>query len=79
MSVEEEELITEAEAALILGMTVQRLRAIASQGMLQSVSVQTPGGLEIMHYRGEVLRLKERLQAGASTTDTEEWPDVIGE
>ena len=79
MSAEREELITEAEAALILGITQQRLRAIESQGMLQPVSVRTPVGIEIMHYRGEVLRLRERLRAGASTIETEEWPDVIGE
>ena len=79
MSVEKEELITEAEAALILGVTPQRLRAIAAQGRLQAVSLEVPGGIEIMYFRGEVLRLKEHLTEGDSATDTEEWPDVIGE
>ncbi len=47
--------------------------------MLQALSLEMPGGIETMCFRGEVLRLKDKFKESGSTTEAEEWPDVIGE
>ena len=76
MSTEQEELIPEDEAARFLGVTPQRLKEFIAEGSLHGALVKGPNGLEVMYYRGEVLKLKERLRGEESE---EEWPDVIDE
>ena len=73
-----EELITAEEAARDLGVSVERLLEYATRGELRAVSVRGPGGLEVMYYRGEVLRLKERLVSRGGEAGAEEWPELIG-
>ena len=79
MSAEQEELITEEDAARYLGVSPARLRELVVQGELHLVTVQKTEGLELMYFRGEVLRLKEKLRAQESRSETEEWPNTIGE
>lgn len=77
MSAEQEELITEEDAARYLGVSPERLRELVTQGELRLVMVQKPEGIEAMYLSGEVLRLKERLGDRGSKSETEEWPDTI--
>ncbi|MBA3441474.1 MAG: helix-turn-helix domain-containing protein [Pyrinomonadaceae bacterium] len=77
MSVGQEELITEEDAARYLGVSPERLRELVAQGELHLVPVQGSEGIEVMHLRGEVLRLKEQLGAQEGKTRAEEWPDQI--
>ena len=79
MSTGQEELITEEDAMRYLGVSPERLRELVVQGELHLVTVQKPEGLELMYFRGEVLRLKEQLKAQESKSETEEWPNTIGE
>ena len=78
MSAGQEELITEEDAARYLGVTPARLRELVTQGELHLAMVQGPEGIEPMYFRGEVLRLKEKLRGQESKSETEEWPDTIG-
>ena len=78
MSTGQEELITEEDAARYLGVSPERLIELVAQGELRLVMVQSPGELEAMYLKGEVLRLKERLRGQESKSETEEWPDMIG-
>ena len=77
MSSELEELITAEEAARELGVSPERVLEYATQGELRAVTVQGPGGAEVMYYRGEVLRFKDRLGRGGAGAGAEEWPDLI--
>ena len=79
MSTEQEELITEEDAARYLGVSPERLRELVIQGELRLVTVQKPEGIESMYLKGEVLRLKERLRAQEGKPGAEEWPDMINE
>ena len=79
MSTGQEELITEEDAARHLGITPERLIQLVIQGELRLVTVQKSEGIESMYLKGEVLRLKERLGAQGGKSETEEWPDTIGE
>jgi len=74
-----EELITAGDAARDLGVSVERLLEYATQGELRAVTVQGPEGLEVMYYRGEVLRLKDRLGGRGGGAGAEEWPELIGD
>lgn len=78
MSAEQEELITEEDTARYLGVSTARLRELVTQGELRLVMVQRSGELETMYLKGEVLRLKERLEAQEGKLGAEEWPDTIG-
>lgn len=62
MRAAQEELISEMAVARYSGVPPQRVRGFASQGLLQSVRVQGPNGLETVYDTGEVLRVKERLR-----------------
>jgi hypothetical protein len=77
VSIEQEELITEENAARYLGVTPERLIELVTQGELRLVTVQRSGETESMYLNGEVLQLKERLGAQEGKPDTEEWPDTI--
>ena len=79
MSAEMDELISEDEAVQYLGVSRERVRELTQQGVLHSVIMQGPNGLEMMYFKGEVLRLSEsiRRQEDTSTSD-EEWPEEIG-
>ena len=79
MSTEQEELITEEDAARYLGVSPERLIQLVIQGELRLVTVQKPEGIESMYLKGEVLRLKEQLEDLGSKSETEEWPNTIGE
>jgi len=79
MSAMQEELITETEAARYLGVSPERLRAFASQGMLQEVIVEVRDQRLTMYYTSEVLRLKERLRGLKDNSATDEWPEFIGQ
>jgi hypothetical protein len=79
MSAEQEELITENEAARYLSVTPQRLREFVVQGELRMVLVQSKSGEETMYFRGQVLKLKEKLIADEGDEEVEEWPELIGE
>ncbi len=78
MSVGEEELIPEDEAARYLDISMERLREFVVQGELRMVLVQGPNGEEVMYLRSQVLRLKEILTADEKESEVEEWPDIIG-
>ncbi len=78
MSTEQEELITEEDAARYLGLSPLRLLELVAQGELHLVTVKKPEGIETMYLRGEVLRLKERLEVQEGKPEAEEWPDTIG-
>jgi len=73
-----EELITAEDAAGLLDVSVERLLEYATRGELRAVTVQGPEGLEVMYYRGEWLRLKERLVSRGGEAGAEEWPELIG-
>ncbi|PYS75986.1 MAG: hypothetical protein DMF66_17215 [Acidobacteria bacterium] len=80
MSAEQEELITEEEAAKLLGMAEWRIRELAAQGELRTVQADAPGGPRVMYFIGEVLALRGRISGASGADDTdenEEWPDVI--
>ncbi len=77
MSVGEEELMPEDEAARYLDISMERLRELVVQGELRMVLVRGPDGEETMYLRGRVLRLKEILIADEKESEVEEWPDTI--
>ena len=77
MSGGQEELITEEEAMRYLGVSPERLRELVVQGELHLVTAKKPEGIELLYFRGEVLRLKERLRGRGNKPETEEWPDLI--
>ncbi len=77
MSVGEEELIPEDEAARYLDTSIERIRGFVVQGELRMVLVQGPNGEEAMYLRSQVLRLKEILTADEKESEVEEWPDII--
>ena len=79
MSTEQEELITEEDAARYLAVSPEHLRQLVAQGELRLAMVQGPEGIEPMYFRGEVLRLTERLRGQESQPEAEEWPDTINE
>lgn len=79
VSAGQEELITEDEAARLLEVTREDVRFLASEGALQSIEVQTPGGDMTFYYRGQVQNLKGRLRQRGKAAPPEEWPDVIEE
>jgi len=78
VSVGEEELIPEDEAARYLDISMARLRELVVQGELRMVLVKGPNGEEAMYLRSQVLRLKEILTADEKESEVEEWPDIIG-
>ena len=51
MSTEQEELITEKEAARYLGVSPERLRELVTQGELRLAMVQGPEGIEPMSFQ----------------------------
>ncbi len=77
MSVGEEELIPEDEAARYLDISMERLREFVVQGELRMVLVKGPNGEEAMYLRSQVLRLKEILTADDKELEVDEWPDII--
>jgi hypothetical protein len=77
VSVGEEELMPEVEAARFLDISMERLRELAVQGELRMVLVRGPNGEETMYLKGHVLRLKEKLIADEKESEVEEWPDII--
>ncbi|MBA3715171.1 MAG: hypothetical protein H0W76_22375 [Pyrinomonadaceae bacterium] len=77
MSVGEEELIPEDEAARYLDISMARLRELVVQGELRMVLVKGPNGEEAMYLRSQVLRLKEILTADDKELEVDEWPDII--
>jgi hypothetical protein len=80
VSTEQEELITEEDAARYLGVSPVHLIELVTQGELHLVTVQKPEGSESMYFKGEVFRLKERLRNQESRPETtQEWPDTINE
>ena len=79
MSATQEELITEEAAMRYLSVSPERLRELVAEGELRLVLAPGPEMLEPMCYRGEVLRLKERLRGQESQPEAEEWPNLIGE
>ena len=79
VSTGQEELMTEEDAARYLRIPPARLRELVTQGEIHLVTVQKPEGIELMYFRGEVLRLKEQLRGQGSKSGMEEWPDMIGE
>lgn len=79
MSAEQEELIDELDAARYLDISLERLTELATEGEICVVVIQTPDGIEVMYFRGEVLRLKEKLRSQESKSEAEEWPDMIDE
>ena len=78
MSVGEEELIPEDEAARYLDISMERLREFVVQGELRMVLARGPNGEETMYLRSQVLRLKEILTADEKESEVAEWPDIIG-
>ncbi len=77
MSVREEELMPEDEAARFLDISMERLRELVVQGEPRMVLVRGPNGEETMYLRSRVLRLKEILIADEEESEVEEWPDMI--
>ncbi len=77
MSAGQEELMDEQDAARYLGIAPERLRELAAQGEIRVVVVRALDEIEVMYFRGEVLRLKEQLRGQESKPETEEWPDMI--
>ncbi len=77
MSAEQEELIDELDAARYLDISPERLRELATQDEIRVVVIRGPDGIEMMYFRGEVLRLKEKLRGQESQSEAEEWPDII--
>ncbi len=77
MSVGEEDLIPEDEAARYLDISMARLRELVVQGELRMVLVKGPNGEEAMYLRSQVLRLKEILTADDKELEVDEWPDII--
>ena len=77
MSVGEEELIPEDEAARYLDISMARLRELVVQGELRMGLVKGPNGEEAMYLRSQVLRLKEILTADDKELEVDEWPDII--
>ncbi len=74
---EQEELISEQDAALYLDVSPERLRLLAVQGELRLILMNGPNGQASMYLKGQVQRLKEALREDESKVDTEEWPDVV--
>ena len=79
MSTEQEELMTEEDAARYLRIPPARLRELVTQGVLHLAIVKGPEGIAPMYFRGEVLQLKEKLRGQGSKLEVEEWPNMIGE
>ena len=79
VSTEQEELMTEEDAARYLSVSPERLTELATQGELRLVMVRGPEGIKSMYFRSEVLQLKEKLRGQGSKSEVEEWPDMIGE
>ena len=77
MSVGEEELIPEDEAARYLDISMARLRELVVQWELRMVLARGPNGEETMYLRSQVLRLKEILTADDKELEVDEWPDII--
>jgi hypothetical protein len=77
VSVGEEDLIPEDEAARYLDISMARLRELVVQGELRMVLVKGPNGEEAMYLRSQVLRLKEILTADDKELEVDEWPDII--